>query len=475
MRVVALNERKKGKCTDQGLENQGYTSGDECSRSRNEYNDKSTSEDDTYIRPSYDIESMVEVPYTIEYNVFAIETQHFEQHEFMNDTHVMEKDDSNIIPDSSNMYDNDNQANQNVEVCDDERVVLANLKLDIDENKKIQKQLKKTNASPTQELKDCKYTLKVTNRNLGESNRTRDSFLIALQNKQTKLKRYKAFNDRTIDYDKLKRKLNETLGLLAQKEIDIKEVLKIKAYEISFVKEKHNELVKQSFLTKSLYEDLVKEKTKTNFCKSNVPQEAQSEKLCLYEIPYDTSDLVNRFVPDREETLTLEKESRSKWNKDIVKPCDYTKQNSLYEILKPATHKYHEQLAHANETQNDSFKIVHELKHEMHADLKYVESLEKEIDEHEFDKAETSNMYDIILHQFASQVGMSYDLTKPFTSHSWPQVRKLSFAKPYDVNSPGPSRNSPPDVSFQSPRESVSSNDMVHNYYLAEAKKKAQL
>ncbi|GJX27921.1 hypothetical protein Tco_0236000, partial [Tanacetum coccineum] len=52
---------------------------------------------------------------------------------------------------------------------------------------------------------------------------------------------------------------------------------------------------------------------------------------------------------------------------------------------------------------------------------------------------------------------------------------KSSFAKPYDVNAPGPSRNSPNHVSFQSPRESVGSNDMVHNYYLEEAKKKAQL
>nr|GEZ01188.1 hypothetical protein [Tanacetum cinerariifolium] len=35
--------------------------------------------------------------------------------------------------------------------------------------------------------------------------------------------------------------------------------------------------------------------------------------------------------------------------------------------------------------------------------------------------------------------------------------------------------NSPKHVSFQSPKESVGSNDMVHNYYLEKAKKKAQL
>ncbi|GJR56798.1 hypothetical protein Tco_1498960 [Tanacetum coccineum] len=50
--------------------------------------------------------------------------------------------------------------------------------------------------------------------------------------------------------------------------------------------------------------------------------------------------------------------------------------------------------------QNDSFTFVHELKQEMHADLKYIESLEKEIDELESDKAEFSNMYDMLLQEF---------------------------------------------------------------------------
>ncbi|GKD93083.1 hypothetical protein Tco_1372920, partial [Tanacetum coccineum] len=53
-----------------------------------------------------------------------------------------------------------------------------------------------------------------------------DSCLIALQNKQNELEKYIAFNDRTIDYDILQTKLNETLGLLARKDIDIKEGLK---------------------------------------------------------------------------------------------------------------------------------------------------------------------------------------------------------------------------------------------------------
>nr|GFB52946.1 hypothetical protein [Tanacetum cinerariifolium] len=49
---------------------------------------------------------------------------------------------------------------------DDERVALANLianlKLDVDENKKIQKQLKKANTTLDQELKECKTILAKT-------------------------------------------------------------------------------------------------------------------------------------------------------------------------------------------------------------------------------------------------------------------------------------------------------------------------
>nr|GEZ79187.1 hypothetical protein [Tanacetum cinerariifolium] len=57
----------------------------------------------------------------------------------------------------------------------------------------------------------------------------------------------------------------------------------------------------------------------------------------------------------------------------------------------------------ACKTQSDSLKFVHELKQEMHADLKYVESLEKEIDELESEKAEFSNMYDVILQECVSK------------------------------------------------------------------------
>ncbi|GJR39690.1 hypothetical protein Tco_1215374 [Tanacetum coccineum] len=192
-----------------------------------------------------DTEPLEQVQYDPEYNMFANEKQHYEQPESTRNTCLVEKVDSNVIPDSPDMCDNNIQTDQNAE---DERVALANLianlKLDVDENKKIQKQLKKANTSLAHELKECKFILAETSRTLGESNSIQDCCLIALQNKQTELETYKTLNDRTVDYVKLKHKLNKTLGLLAQKEIDIKEGLKLKAYEILVVKEKHDELVK---------------------------------------------------------------------------------------------------------------------------------------------------------------------------------------------------------------------------------------
>nr|GEW09010.1 hypothetical protein [Tanacetum cinerariifolium] len=254
------------------------------------------------------------------YNVFANELQHSEQSEYVSNTCLVEVDDSNVTPNSPDMCEDDIQNDQNNEESDDERVALANLianlKLDVDENKTIQKQLKKENTTLAQELKECKAILAKTSKSLGESISIRDSCLVALQTKQTEFEKYNAFNYHTVEYDKFKCKLNEVLGQIAHKDTVIRECLKTKAYELSVVKEKHDELMKESILTKSHYEGLVKQKKKT---------------------------------------------------------------------------------------QSDSLKFVHELKQEMHADLKYVESLEKEINELESEKAEFSDMYDVILHDCVSK------------------------------------------------------------------------
>nr|GEY18318.1 hypothetical protein [Tanacetum cinerariifolium] len=163
-----------------------------------------------------DSEPLEQVQNDTGYNVFADDLQHSEQSESISNTCIVETDDSNVIPDSPDMCHDDIQNDQNDVESDDKRVALANLKLDVDENKKIPKHLKKANTILAQELKECKTILVETSKTLGESNSIRDSFLVALQNKQTEFEKYTAFNDRTIDYDKLEQEHSISLELTLQ-------------------------------------------------------------------------------------------------------------------------------------------------------------------------------------------------------------------------------------------------------------------
>ncbi|GKA32287.1 hypothetical protein Tco_0718654 [Tanacetum coccineum] len=57
----------------------------------------------------------------------------------------------------------------------------------------------------------------------------------------------------------------------------------------------------------------------------------------------------------------------------------------------------------ATKSINDGFQFEHDLKHEMFADLEYVQSLEKEVDELESDKAKFSNEYDLLHQEYVSK------------------------------------------------------------------------
>nr|GEU94476.1 retrovirus-related Pol polyprotein from transposon 17.6 [Tanacetum cinerariifolium] len=95
-----------------------------------------------------DSELLEQVQYDAGYNVFANEIQHSKQPKSITNTCVVETGDSNVIPDSLDMCDNDIQNDQNVVECDDERVMLANLiaKLKLDElvnEERLSKETKK--------------------------------------------------------------------------------------------------------------------------------------------------------------------------------------------------------------------------------------------------------------------------------------------------------------------------------------------
>nr|GFB20951.1 Gag-Pol polyprotein [Tanacetum cinerariifolium] len=70
--------------------------------------------------------------------------------------------------------------------------------------------------------------------------------------------------------------------------------------------------------------------------------------------------------------------------------------------------------------------------------------------------------------RFASQVDVNHNLSKSVTQHYLPKKSESAFVKPDHMIASSLSRNS----SKNMPR--FSSNDMVHNHYLEEAKKKTQ-
>ncbi|GJW67171.1 hypothetical protein Tco_0121595 [Tanacetum coccineum] len=70
--------------------------------------------------------------------------------------------------------------------------------------------------------------------------------------------------------------------------------------------------------------------------------------------------------------------------------------------------------------------------------------------------------------QFASQVDVEKYFSKPVTQHYLPKEREYALAKPHHMIASSESRNSSKNMPI------FSSNDMVHNHYLDEARKKTQ-
>nr|GEV37973.1 hypothetical protein [Tanacetum cinerariifolium] len=230
-----------------------------------------------------DSEPVEQVKNEAGYNVFANHLQHSEQSESVSSTCLVETDDSNVIPDSPDMYEDDIQNEQNDVESDDERT------------------------------------------------------------KQAEFEKYKAFNDRTIDYDKLERKLNDALGQLAHKDTKTKVITDLKLREEHDI-EKILSMEKQfKFLNEIVYKrsqsiqtiHMMAPKVSTyngrpTFANPRYLKQAQSEIPCLYAFPYDQNTHANRLIPNREETLALERESRSKLNKDSVPLNVFRKEREQY-------------------------------------------------------------------------------------------------------------------------------------------------
>nr|GEY67485.1 integrase, catalytic region, zinc finger, CCHC-type, peptidase aspartic, catalytic [Tanacetum cinerariifolium] len=200
-------------------------------------------------------------------------------------TCLVETNDSNVIPDSPDMCDDDIQNDQNDVESDDECVVLVNL---------------------------------IANLKLN------DSCLVALQNKQTEFEKYKAFNDRTIDYDKLERKLNEALGQLAQKDIEIKEDALDELQCLYLHKVKECDCLAQKlsnqtdFVSKEVHSELLKRFAKVE--KHSISLEVALQKR-KEQVKHDTvwnEKASNVFRKEREQYVKIQDLKAQLQDKNIV-------------------------------------------------------------------------------------------------------------------------------------------------------------
>ncbi|GJR59824.1 retrovirus-related pol polyprotein from transposon TNT 1-94 [Tanacetum coccineum] len=92
---------------------------------------------------------------------------------------------------------------------------------------------------------------------------------------------------------------------------------------------------------------------------ANLTLDTEENKMILKQLKKANDHdlrIGKKFAPEREETMTLENESRSKLNKDKVKPYDYTNQNSLYEIFKGPSLEYLYQLERAKEVRKTMWR-----------------------------------------------------------------------------------------------------------------------
>ncbi|GJZ98297.1 hypothetical protein Tco_0670750 [Tanacetum coccineum] len=112
------------------------------------------------------------------------------------------------------MCDNEEEDDHYADAHEDERVALANLKLGTNENKKIQKHLRKPNVTLTHELNECKSALE-------ESNDIQDRCRSALHDREIELEKYKKFKNcqlekEEVEHNRLNKPITHEITVLVK-------------------------------------------------------------------------------------------------------------------------------------------------------------------------------------------------------------------------------------------------------------------
>ncbi|GJZ73911.1 hypothetical protein Tco_0638057 [Tanacetum coccineum] len=234
------------------------------------------------------------------YNVFANERQHPEQPESINDIYVMEQDDRNISPDSSNICSDEGEADQDDDLekeCALLASVIKKLKCEIDENKKQNKSLETSNK-----------TFQKENKELGAVNMALSKDIDKVQLEIVRYKDMKCVKEAENDCAK-------AYGLLEQQKASSEKSFIDYTQKIIQLNNKISDMEKElSTHQKSISTISYEKEEQKSFAKPRYVKKAQSVIPRLYDIGCYNDNLALMLAPESDEMIRLAQESRSKLN-----------------------------------------------------------------------------------------------------------------------------------------------------------------
>ncbi|GJU99210.1 hypothetical protein Tco_1328481 [Tanacetum coccineum] len=384
---------------------------------------------DADIRPVNDQVPFAEVQLTAQHNVLANEQQHTEQSEPNYDTYLLEKGDSNTTSDSTNMCHRGGEIDQDAELYQAKSPLL------------------KAGFLKTNDMVEKEVYNELSNRFL-QLEKHCISLEISMQQKEESFQSNKPCKNQDapefcefFEINDLKAQLQAKTTLICnlknqiksvkeasneakvKHEIDVLETINIEL-ESSVAKllaeneklNKENEHLKQTY--KELYDSIKKTRIQTKDHNDSLIAQVNSKTVENADLKAQIQEKVFANVALKNELRKLKGNSV---DTKFAKPSILGKP-----VLQPPRNQSVVRQPNAFKSERPNFSKP----------------------------------------RFASQVDVNNVLSKPVTPHYLPKVREYVLAKPHHVIAPGSFRNSQ--------EEPYGSNDMAHNHYLEEARKKTQ-
>ncbi|GJW48378.1 hypothetical protein Tco_0080024 [Tanacetum coccineum] len=376
---------------------------------------------DADIEPVNDEEPFAEIQLTALHNILANEQQHTEQSEPSYDTHLLETIDSNTTPTSTNM------CHRGGEIDQDALLKTELLKTKDMVDKEIYNELSKRFL---QLEKHC-ISLEISIQQKEESFHS---------NKPCKNKEYPEFREFFVIND-LKAQLQAKTTLIC----DLKN-------QIKSVKEASNEAKVKNDIDVIETINIELEHSVAKLLAANEQLHKENEHLKqTYKELYDTIKKTRVQNKDNSDSLISQINQKSVENADL-------KAQIQEKVFANAALKNELRKLKGNIVDSKFAKASILGKPPLQPSRNHLVVRQP--------NAFTSERPRMSRPRFASQVDEKNDLSKTVTPHYLPKVRESAAAKPHQVNAPNYSRNSH--------KESYGSNDMVHAYFLEDARKMTQ-